>query len=208
MAAKVNAIFESRDATELASRYDDWAGSYEADMDDHAGPLEAVDTLCRYAKPDSKILDAGCGTGLAGKLLVARGYANLAAMDLSQGMLGEAAKKGCYRSLSKQALGEPLSYETAEFDAVLVVGVFARSHAPSRSFHELIRITKPGGHIVFTLRPEFHVSTDFKETMNGLVESGRWRHVETTAPFDGRYKHFPGINLQVWVFEVTGGTPQ
>ena len=83
-----------------------------------------------------------------------------------------------------------------------IVGVFVRGHASSRAFAELIRITKPGGYIIFTLRPEFYVATDFKATMRSLAEAGRWRLVETTEPFDGRYKHFPGINLQVWVYEV------
>jgi hypothetical protein len=68
--------------------------------------------------------------------------------------------------------------------------------------YELVRVTKPGGFIVFTLRPEFHVATDFQSTMTELATAGRWRHVETSAPFDGRYREFPGINLQVWVYQV------
>src|SRR5208337_360260 len=104
----------------------------------------------------------------------------------------------------QQTLGEPLDFPSATFDAVMVVGVFARAHAPSRSLAELIRITKPGGFVIFTLRPEFFVATDFKDTMAQLADSGRWRLVETTEPFDGRYKEFPGINLQVWVYEVLG----
>lgn len=206
MASKVNAVFAAQNANELAARYDEWAASYEDDMDDHGGPKEATDVVVKYFEPSAKILDAGCGTGLPGQLLAKQGFNNLEGLDLSAGMLREAARKGCYRALHQKTLGEPLGFDYATFDGTLSVGVFARSHAPSSSFDELIRITKPGGYIIFTLRPEFHVATDFKDKMTSLVDSGRWRLVETTEPFDGRYKHFPGINLQVWVYQVLGGT--
>ena len=202
MSSRVNAVFEAQNPQELAARYDEWAASYEDDMDDHGGPQEATEVLTRYVAPDARILDAGCGTGLAGQILAARGYRQLEGLDLSAGMLREAGNKGCYTALHQQTLGEALDFPSAIFDAVLSVGVFVRAHAPSRSLAELIRITKPGGYIIFTLRPAFYVATDFKATMTALAEAGRWRLVETTEPFDGRYKHSPGINLQVWVYEV------
>ena len=202
MTSRADAVFAAQNPQELATRYDEWAASYEDDMDDHGGPQEATEVLTRYVAPEARILDAGCGTGLAGQILAARGYRQLEGLDLSAGMLREAGNKGCYTALHQQTLGDALDFPAAIFDAVLSVGVFVRAHAPSRSLAELIRITKPGGHIIFTLRPEFYVATDFKATMTALAEAGRWRLVETTAPFDGRYKHFPGINLQVWVYEV------
>src|SRR5215510_11826133 len=203
MSSRVNAVFEAQNLQELAARYDEWAASYEDDMDDHGGPQEAAEVLMRYVTPEARILDAGCGTGLAGQILAARGYRRLEGLDLSAGMLREAGNKRCYTTLHHQALGEALDFPSAIFDAVLSVGVFVRAHAPSRSLAELIRITKPGGYIIFTLRPEFYVATDFKATMTALAEAGCWRLIETTQPFDGRYKHFPGISLQVWVYEVS-----
>ncbi len=199
-----NEVFEARNEAELAARYDEWAASYESDMGDHGGPAEAVQALARYVAPVARILDAGCGTGLAGQLLASRGYRNIEGLDLSEGMLREAGKKNCYTALHRQRLGEPLDFETGVFEAVLAVGVFARAHAPSRSLIELTRIVKPGGYVIFTLRPEFYVATDFKQTMADLTDSGGWRLVETTEPFDGRFKEFPGINLQVWIFQVLG----
>ena len=202
MMSRVEAVFAAQNPQELAAHYDAWAASYEEDMDDHGGPQEAAEVLTRYVAPDARILDTGCGTGLVGQILAARGYHQLEGLDLSAGMLREAGHKGCYTALHQQTLGDALNFPTATFDAVLSVGVFARAHAPSRSLAELVRITKPGGYIIFTLRPEFYVATDFKATMTALADAGRWRLVETTEPFDGRYKHFPGIHLQVWVYEV------
>jgi SAM-dependent methyltransferase len=117
-------------------------------------------------------------------------------------MLKEARNKSCYGALHQMALGEPLEFGTGTFDAEILVGVFARGHAPSRSFDELIRSTKPGGYLIFTLRPEFYENTDFKPTMSALAESGRWRLVEVSEPFDGRFKAHPEVRLQVWVFQV------
>jgi len=202
MIEKVTAVFASQSPDELAARYDDWAPSYEQDMGDHAGPHECVDALTRSVSPESRILDAGCGTGLAGQLLAARGYRRLEGLDISEGMLREAAAKGCYAALYRGTMGEPLDFETGAFDAVLSVGVFVRAHAPGRSLHELVRITRPGGRLVFTLRPEFYLGSDFLAAMTGLSESRRWRVVETTPPFEGRYRHSPGIQLQVWICEV------
>ena len=190
MSSRVDAVFEAQNPQELSARYDEWAASYEDDMDDHGGPQEAAEVLTRYVAPAARILDAGCGTGLAGQILAARGYRQLEGLDLSVGMLREAGNKGCYNTLHQQTLGEALDFPSAMFDAVLSVGVFVRAHAPSRSLAELIRITKPGGYIIFTL------------AQTALAEAGRWRLVETTEPFDGRYKHSPGITMQVWVYEV------
>jgi ubiquinone/menaquinone biosynthesis C-methylase UbiE len=197
-------VFQSRNPEELASRYDEWAATYDEDMGDHGGPAETVAALARHVSAEARILDAGCGTGLGGQLLAAQGFPQPDGLDLSAGMLWEAEKKGCYKALHRQALGEPLDLPSAQYDAVMVVGVFARAHAPSTSLLELIRVTRPGGHIAFTLRPEFMMGTDFKDALERLTAAGQWRLIETTEPFDGRYKEFPGINLQVWVYQVLG----
>ena len=203
MGSKVHTVFEAKDLHELAERYDDWAASYDSDLGDHGGPQEAVDALARYAAPGSRILDAGCGTGLIGQILASRGFRNVEGLDMSAGMLRLAEAKGCYTALHRQILGETLGIPTATFDAVVVVGVFARAHAPSRSLDELVRITKPGGHVVFTLRPEFGVASEFNATMNELTESLHWRLIEAGDPFDGRFTEFPEVKLQVWVYQKT-----
>jgi predicted TPR repeat methyltransferase len=203
MSKKVYEVFAAQNAEELAQRYDEWAASYEDDMDDHGGPREAVEALAAFAGPDALVLDAGCGTGLVGELLAARGYRNLEGLDLSEGMLAKAAAKGCYTALHQGALGgAPLDLPAHRYDAIVCVGVFTRAHAPATSLHELVRLVKPGGYIVFTLRPEFYAASDFKTTMADLTAAGSWQLVETGEQFDARYKEFPGINMQVWVYRA------
>src|SRR5438874_3518192 len=61
--------------------------------------------------------------------------------------------------------------------------------------YELIRITRPGGFIVFTLRPEFYNASDFKDRLAALTTAGRWRWIETGDPFNAGFREFPDINL-------------
>jgi microcystin synthetase protein McyA len=207
MTAQAHKVFAAKTNDELAAGYDNWADTYEADMGDHAGPPEAVETLARFTSPGDRILDAGCGTGIAGDLLAARGYTNLEGLDLSPGMLNVAHRKGCYTALYESALGGPLDLPSAAYDAILAVGVFVMAHAPASSFDELLRVTKPGGHLIFTLRPEFYQNTGFKEKMQELTDSNQWTWVETSAPFHGRYKNYPEVNLQVWVYRRAEAQP-
>lgn len=203
MMSKVEAVFEAQTPQELSERYDDLAESYEDELASEVGPEHTIEVLVRYVETEAAILDAGCGTGKVGQMLYERGYRKLEGLDLSPGMLQEARKKRCYRALYQQALGgEPLTLLTASFDAVVCVGVFLRGHAPSSSFDELIRVTKPGGYIIFTLRPEFYAATDFKDKMAAMTDAGLWALVETGGPFNACYKTFPDINLQVWVYKV------
>ncbi len=66
----------------------------------------------RSVPPPARVLDAGAGTGLAGELLAGRGYTNLVAMDLSESMLREAARKLVEVSVPEKPMpsGEPGVY--------------------------------------------------------------------------------------------------
>ena len=206
MKSKVAAVFEAGGLQALARSYDDLATSYDDALDTDISPERAVEVLTRHCALDQRVLDAGCGTGKVGHLLQDVGYRNVEGLDISSGMLDEARKKNCYVALHQGVMGESLGFADDTFDAVISVGVFARRHAPSSSFDELIRITRPGGHIVFTLRPEFYVASDFKEKLSALTTAGCWRWIETGEPFNARFKEFPDINLQVWVYEVSAAS--
>ena len=203
---RVQWIYSSKDNEELAERYDQWAKDYDADLEGGFGwwgPQRAVDFFVRYVPKEARILDAGVGTGLVGVLLAKQGYNDLSAMDLSQGMLEEARKKNVYRELYRMVMGEPLDFATDSFDAVVSVGVLTVAHAPVSSFDELIRITKPGGHIAFTLRPDVYQNSGFREKQTTLESEGKWKPVEVTEKFQALPKGEPDVYHQVWVYQVT-----
>ena len=198
-------IYASKDEAELAERYDHWAKTYEADLDRDFGwfgPIRAVEAFTRFVGKDSRILDAGAGTGLVGKLLAGEGYSNLVGMDLSQGMLDEAREKGVYKELHQMTMGETLDYATDSFDAVVTVGVLTVGHAPVNSLDGLVRITRPGGHIVYTLRPDLAEEGGFNDKHAELESEGKWKLVELTEPSRILPKGEPDVYHQVWVFEV------
>jgi len=202
---RVKWIYTSRDNRELEERYDQWAREYDADLEEEfgwIGPRYAAESFAHYVPKETRILDAGAGTGLVGYLLAKLGYNDLVAMDLSQGMLEEARKKNVYREYHQMVMGEPLNFATDSFDAVVSVGVLTVGHAPVSSLDELIRITKPGGYIVFSLRPDVYRDGGFKEKQDALESEGQWNLVEVSEEFQPLPKGEPDMYHQVWVYQV------
>lgn len=202
---KVQWVYNSQNNQELTERYDVWAKDYEQDLDDqfgYIGPEPAVDVLVKYVSPDARILDAGAGTGLVGQILHQRGYCNLEGIDMSPGMLKQAEQKNVYTALHQGALGSTLDFDTASFDAIISVGVFTYGHVGSEAFDELIRITKPGGYIIFTVSVGHYENRDFNTKLTSLEAAGQWSKVETTEKFRAHAKKDSGVYLQVWVYQI------
>ena len=152
--------------------------------------------------PNSNVLDAGAGTGLVGLALAEHGFQNLTAMDLSEGMLKEARNKNVYKSFDQMTLGEHLDYETNSFDAVITVGVMTLGHAGPESFDELIRITKPQGYIVFTIRTDVYLENGFKEKQAEVESNKLWKLIEISDEFHPLPVGEPEVLHQVWVYKV------
>ena len=203
-------VYSSRDNHELSDRYDQWAQTYDADLEREfgwIGPERAVEVFSRYVSQGARVLDAGAGTGQVGELLARMGYRDLVAMDLSPGMLENARKKGVYRDLYQMVMGGPLDFPENSFGAVVSVGVLTVGHAPANSFDELIRITEPSGYIVFSLRPDVYENSGFKEKQAALESSGRWTLAEATEKFQPLPKGEPDVYHQVWVYRVAPQEP-
>ena len=205
--SRVQWVCSSRNSEELAARYDEWAKDYESDLNRDfgwLGPQRTSEILTKHVSLEEKILDAGAGTGLVGHILAGRGYRNLVAMDLSQGMLDGARKKGVYQELHQMELGKPLNFLTDSFDAVISVGVLTVGHAPARSLDELVRITRPSGHVIFSLRPDLYEEGGFKGMQSALESQGKWSLVEVSEAFQPLPKGEPEVLHQVWVYRVSG----
>jgi predicted TPR repeat methyltransferase len=98
---------------ELAERYDAWAEEYDADLQSYGfrSPAIAAGIMGRYVPRDSSpILDAGAGTGFMGEVLNTLGYKVITALDLSEGVLEVADRKGVYADLRQMALGNDLDF--------------------------------------------------------------------------------------------------
>ena len=202
---KVQWVYSARNNQELAERYDEWASDYDSELAEKfgwVGPQKAAEVFSRHVPKDAKVLDAGAGTGLVGQCLTGLGYPDLVAMDLSPAMLEEARQKGVYSELRQMVMGDTLDFPTDSFDAVISVGVFTVGHAPPSSLCEMVRVTRPGGPIVFTLRPDVYENQGFKEIQTGLESADEWTLVEVGQEFQTLPKGEPEVYHQVWVYRV------
>jgi predicted TPR repeat methyltransferase len=202
---RVQWIYASENNRQLEERYDEWAKEYDDNLADDFGyvmPRMAAEIFARFVPKDAKILDAGAGTGLVGVEMSRLGYSDIEAMDMSSGMLQVAGAKGVYGALHQMVMGEPLGFEDDRYDAIIGVGVLTLGHAPANSLDELVRVTKRGGYIAFTLRPDVYEQNGFREKQEQLVAHGKWELADVTDKFRGMPKGEPDVLFQVWVYEV------
>lgn len=181
-ADRLRAVYGATSNHELSALYDDWAASYDRDLRlwGYTYPPVVAGLVGRHARDlAAPILDAGCGTGLLGEVLSVLGYRNLVGIDLSSGMLDVARAKGAYRELGRQVLGEALDFADGHFGAVVSAGVLTTGHAPPRCLDELVRVTRSGGALIFTLSTPV-LEEGFAAKLAALTAAGAWREVETT----------------------------
>ncbi len=202
---KIRWIYSSRDNKELNERYNQWAKDYDYDLTQKTpsrAPELSAEFFSRYVAKEAKVLDAGAGTGIVGEILAKQGYANLVAMDLSEGMLEEARRKNIYRELHQMMMGEPLGFTTDSFDATICVGVLTVGHAPASSLDELVRVIRPGGYIIFTLNTDTYKNSGFKEKLVALESGGMWKLVEESEKLQLLVAE-PDIYHQIWVYQIS-----
>jgi MFS family permease len=204
VAVDLGRLYGARNLAELGSEYDRIAPAYDAELLDGMGyrsPEVLAGVVQRLVPPDAHILDAGAGTGLLGLALADKGFTRLDGLDMSTGMLAEARKKHVYDNLRQARLGDALGYATDSYDAVVSGGVFTAGHAPASALDELVRITRGGGHVVFTLRSDQRLP-GFDEAIAELEERSRWELVERGDEFQALPTGEPHVLVRVWAFRV------
>lgn len=201
---ELHKVYASESPEQSAAIYDGWSDDYEAHMAGvgYAHPAMVASMLARHQPPgDTPVLDAGTGTGIMAQLLAALGYSHIVGFDASQGMLGHAAKKQIYADLRQGLLGQPLGYEDDSFAATVSSGVFTEGHAPLSGLDELIRVTRPGGHIVFSISRTYLGET-FETKAKALEDAGLWRRVDASGHYDSAPLGDDILTSQVFAYAV------
>jgi len=197
-------IYSSKDSVELAERYDEWADSYDQELEEDYGwqiPRLIASVLSQFTPASARVLDAGAGTGLVGQYLGSLGYDSLVAMDISNEMLNKAREKNVYQEFHQMDMGETLDFPDDSFDAVVCAGVLTFSHAPAKSLREMVRVTKPGGYILYSLRTDAYESMGFEEITSRLDSDGEWQMVEKKGHQSFARKEQEVIH-DIWVYKV------
>lgn len=163
---------------QLNCAYAKWARDYDRDtvgQMGYVGPEVASSLLDNYLdSKDSRILDAGCGTGLVGEVLTELGYQQIEAFDYSEDMLNVAEEKDVYDRVFKADMNRLKNIEDNSYDASICVGTFTYAHVGPVGFNELVRITKPGGYVCFTVRDGAYQEYDYRQHMLRLEAQSAW----------------------------------
>ncbi|MFN3237233.1 MAG: class I SAM-dependent DNA methyltransferase [Pseudomonadales bacterium] len=196
-------VLKATDKAQLTSAYGEWAPDYDADVVDdggYSGFKTVCDELMTQRVPvTAKILDAGCGTGLAGQVLAEEGYTDVHGLDFSHDMLEEAARKGVYQRYIQADLTASLDLDDDEFDAIVCAGTFTSGHVGPEALDEMIRVTRPGGLICFTVRDEAWENDNFADYIRKLSDGDAWKVVTS---FETEYLKRDESLCQVCVCQV------
>ena len=173
---------------EVRGYYDEQAPTYDTTLASwgYDAPGRVAELLLRTLPADraaETVLDAGCGTGLAGQALRDAGFAGrLLGVDLSPDSVALAAGRGVYDDVAVGDLQQPLAYDDDGVDGVVCVGVLTYVPDVVAIWGEFCRITRPGGAIVVTQRDDLWRERGCNEVLHDFERHGRWAVVHLSPP--------------------------
>jgi predicted TPR repeat methyltransferase len=173
------------DAREVADRYDKWAKGYDDDLASwsYQAPTLVADTVVSRLPEAGSALDVGCGTGLVGRALRARGFAGqILGLDISQASLEIARQCGAYVSVEHADLQQRLPFEDESVDALVCVGVMTYLPEVEAVWREFARVTRSGGIVVATQREDLWHTRRCQAVVDRLQDEGVWTPLEITGP--------------------------
>lgn len=156
IADRLKKVYAVKGPDDCVDAYRDWAGNYDKDLLSeeygYVAPRETVNIFMQYfGGGTAPVLDAGCGTGLAGEELKRHGVAPVDGLDISPEMLARAGDKGCYRRVIEADLTRPLAIPEATYGGVVSVGTFTHGHVGPEGLDHLLAVLRPGGVVTFSI---------------------------------------------------------
>lgn len=205
----LGAVYGATNPQEIARLYDGWAERYDADMAaaGYRHPTICLALAARHLpRGATPLLDAGAGTGLIGEWLRIMGYPHVEALDISEGMLARAGAKGVYAALHRLALGGPLPFADGAFAGIIAAGVFTSGHVGAEGLDELVRICRPGGALVLTVKDTLW-HNGFADRVAALEAGGLAARAEETPPYVSMPGETGTVPSRGLVLRVGGSAP-
>ncbi|XP_021375894.1 Williams-Beuren syndrome chromosomal region 27 protein-like isoform X2 [Mizuhopecten yessoensis] len=179
-----------RTKEEVIDSYNNWADTYEHDLnpDKFRGPVLAANECCAVIPEKNRmsalVLDLAAGTGFLGKELHQKGFKNLHALDPSTEMLEKARARNVYQKFIIKFISEeeelPVNADT--YDIVVSSGGMGQGHIPAGALLEMLRITRKGGYIIWSMREEYLRDPQYDGILEALIdnmeESGKWSKIK------------------------------
>lgn len=203
--SRLDAVYTVDTPEKAEAAYDAWASRYDADLMAMGYRLPwhfAASVLLHLPFGAAPILDAGCGTGLQVEPLHLLGWRGFTGVDLSTEMLAVARSKGLYDDLRQARLGTELPFATDSFAASFCVGTMTPGHAPIETLDELLRVTRPGGVVAFSLRHDAGQDPNYLQYPQTLIGAGRMRPVFESPEFATMPLGEPSVRNRVHIAEV------
>ena len=167
--------YEKASEAYIRRLFDHYAPQFDSSLAQlqYRAPELVAERLATYIAPDRRgaILDAGCGTGLCGALLK-RFAARLVGVDLSAGMLKEAAKRPLYDELVEAELGAYMAAHPSSFDVIVCCDTLVYHGRLDDTLAAAATALKPGGRLLLTLE----ALTDRDAAAYRLAPTGRFCH--------------------------------
>jgi hypothetical protein len=66
----------------------------------------------------------------------------------------------------------------------------------------MIRVTRPGGHIVFSLRTDAYEPLGFKVVQAALESAGDWKLLEISDPHQAFTRKDFDVHHRIWVYQA------
>ena len=150
----INIAYSNPSTSALMDMYAAWARDYDRETVSGHGYAAPQDAVAGFADivtdRKARILDIGCGTGLVGVLLAARGYSYIDGADLSEEMRAVAAEHGVYSDLFRLDMTDDYNISN-RYDAAICVGVFGFGPPHIQHLHHIMGAVKPGAPVVLTV---------------------------------------------------------
>ena len=168
-------MFSLSPQMDLTSLYDRMAEDYDKRLSRwlrHAGgeaqaALEAV--VRALTTPNSRLLDAGCGTGALARSLIAEGMRpeRITLLDSSEAMLTRCVDIPAMKFKGRL---EALPFEDGDFDIVVCAWALETVPSPQKAIREMCRVLRPGGTLCLAHCADNPVRGPFDWVMRHSVE--------------------------------------
>ena len=163
----------------LQKTFDSFAASFDEVLRglEYRSPALAGQLVAQLLPPPAAnlaVLDVGCGTGLCAEYV--KPYAkHLLGVDLSGGMLAQAAQRGLYDQLIEAELTSFLQAQHAAFDVMICCDTLNYFGVLDEVMQAAAQALRGGGYFVVSLEKTPELMTDAAYTLH---QHGRYSHTE------------------------------
>jgi len=171
-------IYQLNTSEEILEYYKKWTdnNNYEKDLEEwnYLAPFFCSQIFTtRVFNKNSLILDAGCGTGLVGKILNNQGYRKIEGLDFSKEMLN-LIPSDIYHNIYQADLNKKLDVPDSFYDHALCVGTFTYGHVKASAFDEFHRILKNNSYFIFSVNEGVYKLCGFDDAISKFETKGYW----------------------------------